>query len=101
MSDALVELWHPDAGFARCGTDEEGAFSFVVRWMPYYETVVFARGLLKHVVTRMYLPGGDDQVLESLPEERRGTLAASPQDDGSLRFDIHLQGERETVFFAL
>jgi protocatechuate 3,4-dioxygenase, alpha subunit len=101
VNDALVELWHPDAGFGRCGTDDEGAFSVMVRWMPYYEAMVFARGLLKQVVTRMYLPGGDDEVLESLPQERRATLVASPEDDGSLRFDVHLQGERETVFFAL
>jgi protocatechuate 3,4-dioxygenase alpha subunit len=101
VNDALVELWHPDAGFARSSTDAEGAFSFVVRWVPYYHAMVFARGLLKHVATRMYLPGGADDLLASLPEERRPTLEARAEEDGSLRFDIHLQGERETVFFAV
>jgi protocatechuate 3,4-dioxygenase, alpha subunit len=102
VPDAMVELWHPDVGFGRAGTDAAGAFEFVVRPAPHYEVMVFARGLLKQVVTRMYFPDGlPDGVLGSLPEERRATLVADREPDGSLRFDIHLQGERETVFFAL
>jgi protocatechuate 3,4-dioxygenase alpha subunit len=102
VADAMVELWHPDIGFGRSGTDAAGVFEFVVCRAPHYEVMVFARGLLKQLVTRMYFPdGGADEVLGSLPEDRQATLLAEEQPDGSLRFDVHLQGERETVFFAL
>ena len=66
---------------------------------------VFARGLLDRVVTRMYFPdeltaNAEDPVLCSIPEpSRRATLIAVPEPEGQLRFDIRLQGERETVFF--
>jgi protocatechuate 3,4-dioxygenase alpha subunit len=64
---------------------------------------VFARGLLDRVVTRIYFPdeaeaNAADPVLRSLPEDRRQTLVATKTDDG-YRFDVHLQGDRETVFF--
>jgi protocatechuate 3,4-dioxygenase, alpha subunit len=102
VPDSLVEIWSPDGGFGRCGTGRDGGFELVVRRVPHYEVMVFARGLLKHCATRMYLPGGElDDLLAALPEERRSTLLAEEDEDGSLRFDIHLQGERETVFFAL
>jgi protocatechuate 3,4-dioxygenase alpha subunit len=61
---------------------------------------VFARGLLQRLVTRIYLPGQSDEVLADLGD-RSSTLMAAPTGDGPVRFDIHLQGERETVFFAL
>ena len=60
-------------------------------------------GLLKPVLTRMYFPdedNGADPVLAAVAPERRATLVAVPEGDG-LRFDVHLQGERETVFFAV
>jgi protocatechuate 3,4-dioxygenase, alpha subunit len=103
VNDALVEIWHPDVGFGRCGTDADGRFEFVVAEPPdrHFELMIFARGLLKQVVTRMYFPDADDDFLASLPERERSTLVAAGEDDGSLRFDVHLQGERETVFFAV
>jgi protocatechuate 3,4-dioxygenase, alpha subunit len=102
VGDALVELWHPDAGFGRCGTDADGRFEFLVAEPPdgHFEVMVFARGLLKHVVTRLYFPGAEDEFLASLSERDRSTLVAEPDGEG-LRFDVHLQGERETVFFAV
>jgi protocatechuate 3,4-dioxygenase, alpha subunit len=67
---------------------------------------VFARGLLKRVVTRVYFPDEEeanatDPVLSSAedPEFRR-TLVARDEGD-ALRFDIHLQGENQIVFFEL
>jgi protocatechuate 3,4-dioxygenase, alpha subunit len=68
---------------------------------------VFARGLLDRVVTRMYFPdeqtaNAADPVLCTIREPaRRATLIAVPEPGGDLRFDIWLQGERETVFFDL
>jgi protocatechuate 3,4-dioxygenase alpha subunit len=71
---------------------------------PHIEVAVFARGLLKHVATRIYFPdevdaNEADPVLASVGDPRaRETLVADAVDDG-LRFDIYLQGENETVFF--
>jgi protocatechuate 3,4-dioxygenase, alpha subunit len=73
---------------------------------PHVDVSVFARGLLDRVVTRIYFgdepeANAEDAVLASLPDDAaRQTLIARPTDDG-YRLDIHLQGEHETVFFAV
>ena len=73
---------------------------------PHIDVSVFARGILDRVVTRIYFAdeaeaNAEDVVLRSLEsEEARQTLLATPTDDG-YRLDIYLQGERETVFFAV
>ncbi|MGW1878186.1 protocatechuate 3,4-dioxygenase subunit alpha [Streptomyces sp. NPDC001975] len=69
---------------------------------PYISVCVFARGLLMHLFTRIYLPG-DDTALSADPlltrvGERRDTLVAADEGRGTYRFDIRLQGEGETVF---
>ena len=66
---------------------------------------VFARGLLKGLLTRLYLPDKEDAnaadpVLSELDESERATLVARPED-GVLRFDIRLQGEGQTTFFLV
>lgn len=74
---------------------------------PHVNVHVFARGLLIHASTRAYFEGdpanSSDPVLRSLDEHERRTLIATQEQpsDGSTayRFDIHLQGEEETVFF--
>lgn len=116
VPDGLLEVWLGDR-FARCPTDPEGAFHFTVpkpapgpprgerRGAPHLEVAVFGRGLLRHLVTRLYFPdeaaaNAADPVLETVPEARRQTLVAQAEP-GALRFDIRLQGEQETVFFAL
>ncbi|MGY1750264.1 protocatechuate 3,4-dioxygenase subunit alpha [Modestobacter sp. SYSU DS0511] len=73
---------------------------------PHVDVSVFARGLLDRVVTRIYFAdeaaaNAEDAVLASLPDDAsRATLIATPADDGYV-LDIHLQGEDETVFFAV
>ncbi len=68
---------------------------------PYVELSVFARGLLQRVLTRAYLAGGPDPLLDTLAPERRATLLADVDAARtSARFDVHLQGEQETVFLA-
>ena len=72
---------------------------------PHIDVSLFARGLLDRVVTRVYFAdeaeaNAEDVVLRGLPGDRRQTLIAEKSDDG-YRFDIHLQGDRETVFFAV
>jgi len=97
VSDAMLEVWR-DGYFARCRTDEEGAFHFIVPDAPFVNVTVFARGLLRHLNTRMYRPGAGDEVLEHVDATRRHTLVAR-EEGGLLRFDIRLQGQDETVFF--
>ena len=99
VPDALLEIFDGKQ-FARCGTDREGAFHFTVRKTHYFDVLVFARGLLRHLATRLYFPDADvdgDPVLQLVEPERRHTLIASPSE-GGLRFDIRLQGDQETVF---
>jgi len=72
---------------------------------PHIDVSVFARGILDRVVTRIYFAdeaeaNAEDVVLRGLPDDRRGTLIAEKTDDG-YRLDIHLQGDDETVFFAV
>jgi protocatechuate 3,4-dioxygenase, alpha subunit len=118
VPDALVEIWQADEdgryrrdfGWARSGCDSEGRYSFVTSkpgavdgQAPHLTVMVFARGLLKPVLTRMYFPdeqpaNADDPVLAAV--EDRSTLVARSRSDG-LEFDIRLQGEAETVFFAV
>ncbi|HLL36016.1 MAG TPA: protocatechuate 3,4-dioxygenase subunit alpha [Streptomyces sp.] len=70
---------------------------------PYLSVCVFARGLLVHLFTRIYLPGDEaapaaDPLLARLDGARRDTLIAKDDGKGTYRFDIRLQGEGETVF---
>ena len=90
ISDAMLELWDPAAGWGRCGTDSEGRFSFLVpAGVRRFEVLVFARGMLKAGLTRLYLEpdGAEDE-----------TMVARREGEG-YRFDVHLQGERATAFF--
>jgi protocatechuate 3,4-dioxygenase alpha subunit len=117
VPDALVETWQSDPapparGFGRCPTDEDGRWAIVSRKpraaggeAPHIAVAVFARGLLHRVPTRVYFAdepeaNAADPLLSALPPERRATLIAAA-DDGGYRFDIHLQGDRETVFLGL
>jgi protocatechuate 3,4-dioxygenase, alpha subunit len=108
VTDALLEAAQGDQ-FARCRTDGEGAFHFTANkpaagdGAPHLDITVFARGLLRHLHTRMYFPDEDaanraDRALQRVDESRRHTLIARAESD-VLRFDIRLQGEAETVFF--
>jgi protocatechuate 3,4-dioxygenase alpha subunit len=95
---------HTFTGFARIATDADGSWAVhTLRpgGVPYLSVCVFARGLLHHLFTRVYLPGPDldaDPLLASLPAQRRATLVAAETAPLAYRFDIHLQGEKETVF---
>jgi protocatechuate 3,4-dioxygenase alpha subunit len=69
------------------------------------EVMVFARGLLRHLATRLYFPdeeaaNASDRTLDLVDPARRKTLIAI-SEGVALRFDIRLQGDSETVFFAL
>jgi protocatechuate 3,4-dioxygenase alpha subunit len=104
-------------GFSRIPTDEHGAFRFQtilpgtvstldgVAQAPHIVVVLMMRGILKHLITRIYFANDArndaDPILNAVPQERRSTLLAQLTGaPGEYRWDIHLQGEHETVFFA-
>jgi protocatechuate 3,4-dioxygenase alpha subunit len=105
-------------GFGRCATDANGMFSFETvkpgaiqgadgrAHAPHLSVTVFARGMLVHAFTRMYFDGDPldaDPALARVDPSRRHTLVAerivAPDGRTRYRWNIHLQGERETVFF--
>ncbi|CAN5270683.1 protocatechuate 3,4-dioxygenase subunit alpha [soil metagenome] len=127
VPDALIEIWQADpagriphrtgtfrrdgqtfTGFGRASTDREGEYAFTTVMpgavggsLPFFAVTVFARGLLDRLFTRAYLPLGDaapDALLTSLGE--RATALIAEPDEWGLRFDITLQGDRETPFLA-
>lgn len=134
VSDAMLELWHadrdgrydaglPDASgrsacFTRVATDDDGNFQFTIArpgavtsqegtsQASHVAVLFFARGLLRHLITRMYFPdeaaNDSDPILQSIPEERRHTLIAKRDSSasGALEWNVVLQGKDETVFFA-
>jgi protocatechuate 3,4-dioxygenase, alpha subunit len=136
VPDGLIETWQADPdgrfdhpsdprgrfpgfrGFGRCPTDADGRFA--IRTLkpgalptpdgeveaPHLDVTVFARGLLRHLVTRLYFPdepqaNDADPVLRSLDVADRDALTAVPDGMGRLRFDIRLQGDGETPFFTV
>jgi len=105
-------------GFGRCGTGtlagNHYAFDTVkpgaaAGQAPFINVCVTMRGLLVHTFTRIYFDdelaaNAQDAVLASVPAERRATLVAKRETTGAgvvYRFDIRMQGEKETVFFDL
>ena len=118
--------WRPGAGagsgfrgFGRCPTDAGGRYRIITlrpgalpgpggrTEAPHIDVSVFARGLLDRVVTRIYFPdetaaNAADPVLAGITAgDRRATLIAVTEPGagpGTFRFDIRLQGGRETVF---
>lgn len=135
VPDAMIEIWQADAdgryahpedrrgsnmgfkGFGRfgTGTDEKARFLFDTvkpgsiggTQAPHINVIVFMRGLLSHLYTRLYFSdeaaaNDADPVLVSVPAQRRQTLIAERHDtpEGVVyRLDIYMQGDNETVFF--
>ena len=131
VPDAVIEAWQGNCGArvrvpqpprARAGTAAGGVFEFTTVHpssvpgdrgtdAPHIALVLFARGVLNQLVTRIYFPGEQandaDPVLQRVPQARRATLIAQrepsqPNDaEPTYRFDIALQGRDETVFFDI
>ena len=106
-------------GFGRCGADAKGGFEFRTikpgsvpgpggkQQAPHILLAVFARGMTQQAITRIYFEGevGNtaDPILALVPTDRRATLIAKrePGDVPTYRFEVHLQGDKETVCFDL
>lgn len=102
-------------GFGRVLTDAQGGFRLTTvkpgkvagpdgkEQAPHITVVIFMRGLLKQLMTRIYFAdeaaNASDAVLSRVPMARRATLMAAKSADGSLQWNVHLQGPNETVFF--
>lgn len=133
IPDAVIETWQAGAegryasaedaergaflGFGRAPTNDQGVFTLTTikpgrvagpdgsLQAQHLVALVFMRGLLRHLVTRLYFPdepaNDDDPILRLVPPDRRHTLIArpSPEESGVLLWDIHMQGDDETVFF--
>jgi len=136
VPDGVIEIWQANAqgdyasatekviqgagfsGFGRCSTDVDGRFHFSTikpgrvpaadgGWQaPHIAVNIFARGLLKQLVTRIYFAGDahqEDRVLQQVPAARRATLIAQPVDDqpNTYYWLVALGGDHETVFFEI
>ena len=137
VPDGVIEIWQADAqgvyahpddgragspgflGFGRCATGADGSFRFSTikpgsvpgtdgrLQAPHIMVNVFARGLLKQLVTRIYFPGDEhdaDVVMQQVPAGRRATLVAKQHaGSGQFEWNIVLGGgsDAETVFFDL
>ncbi len=117
ISDGVIEFW--GAGFDNLGrvwTNADGHYRLTTRkprartapdgvHAPHFAVRVLARGILTQYVTRVYFDDETtnerDTVLAAVPADRRGTLIAAAIASTEYRFDIVVQGDRETVFFAL
>jgi len=118
VDDAIVEIWQPSEGtsyFGRYGTGTDPQNRFFFRTLkptsvndqaPFLSVILFMRGQLIHSYTRIYFSDEEagnakDELLLQVPEGRRSTLIAQKQHNGLYRFDIHMQGEQETVFLDI
>jgi protocatechuate 3,4-dioxygenase alpha subunit len=129
LPDAMIEIYQANAageygaagfsGFGRLATQADGTCAFeTIRpgrvrdgqgraQAAHINVCLFARGLLRHVYTRVYFSGDPeleaDPILALVPAERRATLLATQAAgaSGSWEWTIHLQGANETVFFDL
>jgi protocatechuate 3,4-dioxygenase alpha subunit len=106
-------------GLGRCGTGTDGDNRFIFHTIkpgcvadaaaPFINVTVFMRGMLTHAFTRLYFADEANAnagcpVLQTVPQDRRDTLIAQRVDTPTgpeYRFDIHMQGEYETVFFDI
>jgi protocatechuate 3,4-dioxygenase alpha subunit len=104
-------------GFGRCCTDSDGCFRFITvkpgavsaeesfsGSAPHLIVQIFMRGILKALHTRLYFPDSrneEDPVFQCVPASRRTTLVATPNSSDGYTWNIHLQGDAETVFFDI
>lgn len=117
VPDAMIELWQNDGvnqffGRFGTGTDAENHFIFetikpisVDGQAPFVTLIIFMRGQLIHSYTRVYFSDEEvlneqDSVLNAIDLARRNTIIAQKKEE-FYELDIHMQGDNETVFFAV
>lgn len=117
IEDAMIEIWHKDSEnelFGRMGTGTNPSCEFNFHclkplaengYAPFLTVIIFMRGQLTHSYSRIYFDdemslNEKDPVFLSIPKERRKTVLAQKKEK-FYTFNIHMQGENETVFFDL
>ena len=124
VNDAMIETWQrppqgcgPEPaqgsarpyGFGRLETAPDGTFrietSLPAGEAPSIDVALFSRGLLKPLRTRVYLAPAErlreDPVIKALGNSPRvKTLIAAQTGEDTYKWNVRLQGEGETVFFA-
>ena len=119
VADAMVETWQalPEGeaaasgnprGFARVESGDDGTFRIETRMppgkAPFLDVTLFARGLLKPLRTRVYLAPEaavrSDPLLAPIASSPRLATLVARRTGNEYRWDVRLQGEGETVFFA-
>ena len=129
IHDALVEIWQADPngnydtnpngkffGFGRMGTGSGDFVGFNFKTYkpgktapnsaPHINITVFARGMLNHLFSRIYFSDEEEEnkkdlLLNELDTSLRSRLIAEKENENEYRFDIYLQGDKETVFFDI
>jgi len=118
IPDAMIEIWQNDGenqlfGRFGTGTDVQNRFIFstikpksVDGLAPYLSVIIFMRGQMIHSYTRIYFSdeaqlNATDEVLNTVPSERKNTLIAEKKGINTYEFNINMQGEKETVFFEI
>jgi protocatechuate 3,4-dioxygenase, alpha subunit len=127
LKDALIEIWQADStghynsenfqGWGRCATNmDTGEFQFETikpgsvphpsgdKQSPHITFWIVARGINLGLNTRMYFADEDnsnDPVLKRIEHKERIKTLLAKRNDNTYVFDIHLQGEYETVFFDI
>jgi protocatechuate 3,4-dioxygenase alpha subunit len=124
QADSMGRYVHPSdprgsnatfKGFGRCGTGTDKQSRFIFDTVkpgavdtdqaPHLNVIVMMRGMLLHAYTRIYFAdeaaNATDKVLALVPADWRHTLIAQPIGGNAYRFDIHMQGPDETVFFDI
>jgi protocatechuate 3,4-dioxygenase, alpha subunit len=113
-----VPLEEGFTGFGRCPTDGDGRYEFVTvkpgsvpgpegrTQAPHIDVLIFARGLLRQLVTRIYFPDEEvanaaDPLLSSIEDPAARSTLVARRVGGALEFDIYLQGENQTAFFEI
>ena len=127
IHDALVEIWQADPngnyntnpngkffGFGRMGTGSGDFVGFNFKtYKPgitapnsatHINITVFARGMLNHLFSRIYFSDEEEEnkkdlLLNEIDTSLRSRLIAEKENENEYRFDIYLQGDKETVFF--
>ena len=127
IHDALVEIWQADPngnyntnpngkffGFGRMGTGSGDFVGFNFKTYkpgktapnsaPHMNITVFARGMLNHLFSRIYFSDEEEEnkkdlLLNEIDTSLRSRLIAEKENENEYRFDIYLQGDKETVFF--
>ncbi len=127
IHDALVEIWQADPngnydtnpngkffGFGRMGTGSGDFVGFNFKTYkpgktapnsaPHINITVFARGMLNHLFSRIYFSDEEEEnkkdlLLNEIDTSLRPRLIAEKENETEYRFDIYLQGDKETVFF--